>query len=92
MAHKELHAIIQGRVQGVGFRWTVVDYAEQYHLTGTTKNLPDGTVEVYAQGPEESLKSFLESLKHDDGIARIQSIKAEYREPHGSYHGFKIIY
>ncbi|MCC5832187.1 MAG: acylphosphatase [Chlamydiales bacterium] len=88
---KELHAIIRGRVQGVGFRWTVVDYAESHRLTGTTKNLPDGTVEIYAQGPKESLEALLEDLKNDSGFARIESIKSEYRDPSRSFKGFKII-
>lgn len=89
---KELHAIIRGRVQGVGFRWTVVDYAERHQLTGTAKNLPDGTVEVYAQGPKESLESFLEDLKSDPGAARVESVKTEYRDSSKRFSGFKIVY
>ncbi len=89
---KELHAIIHGKVQGVGFRWTALDYAERYQLTGTAKNLPDGTVEVYAQGSKESLESFLEALKNDTGAARIESIKTHYQEPSRSFEAFKIIY
>lgn len=88
----ELHAIIRGRVQGVGFRWTVVDYAERYHLTGTTKNLSDGTVEVYAQGPKEALQEFLHVLREDPGLAKIDSVKSEFRETNHSYQGFRIIF
>ncbi len=89
---KELHAIIHGRVQGVGFRWTVVDCAERHQLSGTTKNLPDGTVEVYAQGAKESLESFIKDLKDDPGSARVESVKTDYREPSARFNGFKIIY
>lgn len=87
---KQLHAIFRGRVQGVGFRWTVVDYAEQFQLTGTTKNLRDGTVEVYAQGSQESLELFLEAIQNNPGLARIDSVSKEYLEPSRSFHGFHI--
>ncbi len=92
MEHLQLHAIFRGHVQGVGFRWTVVDYAEKFHLMGTTKNLSDGTVEVYAQGSKESLESFLEAVQKDSGLARIESVIAEYKKPNSQYSNFRIVY
>lgn len=88
----ELHAIFKGRVQGVGFRWTIVDHAEKFQLTGVTKNLSNGTVEVYAQGKKESLEAFLESVKKDSGFARIESISSEYKKPDKVYHDFRIVH
>ena len=87
----ELHAIFKGRVQGVGFRWTVVACAEKFKLTGTVKNLSDGTVEVYAQGPKETLQSFLEFLQNNPDSARIDSVKHTYTTPTSSYSNFHII-
>jgi acylphosphatase len=88
----ELHAIIKGRVQGVGFRWTVVDHAERFHLTGVTKNLANGTVEIYAQGSQETLEAFLDSIQKDSGLARIESVTSEYRKSDKVYQGFRIIH
>jgi len=87
----ELHAIFRGKVQGVGFRWTIVDHAEKFQLKGTVQNLPNGTVEVYAQGPKEALEAFIESVNKDSGLARIDSLFCEYKKPDNSYHGFQII-
>lgn len=52
------HIVYSGRVQGVGFRFTVLNVANNYRLAGSVRNLPDGSVEVFVQGPAESLDSF----------------------------------
>ncbi|NGX55621.1 MAG: Acylphosphatase [Chlamydiae bacterium] len=76
----ELHAIFRGRVQGIGFRWTVADHAERFHLTGSVKNLLDGTVEAHMQGEKEVLERFLASVRAESGFARINSVSAQYQE------------
>jgi acylphosphatase len=48
----------RGRVQGVGFRYTVRTIANHHPVAGYVKNLPDGTVEVVAQGEREAINSF----------------------------------
>ncbi|MFZ0564754.1 MAG: acylphosphatase [Chlamydiales bacterium] len=88
----QLHAIFKGRVQGVGFRWTIQDCADRFDVTGTTKNLKDGTVEVYAQGSKEILERFLEAIKNDPGSARIEHISCRYQEPSALYEGFTIVF
>ena len=88
----ELHAIFKGRVQGVGFRWTVVDHAEKFHLTGTTKNLSDGSVEVLAQGSKEALEEFLRAVQADSGPAHIESVKSVYKKPTKTYSEFRIVH
>lgn len=87
-----LHAIYQGRVQGVGFRWTVVECAEKFHLTGTVKNLANGNVEVYAQGTKESLEEFLELVKKNSESAHIDSVTCNYSSPIHSFTGFHILH
>jgi acylphosphatase len=52
------HIVYSGRVQGVGFRFTVLNAANNYRLVGTVRNLSEGSVEVYVQGPAESIDSF----------------------------------
>lgn len=88
----ELQAIFKGRVQGVGFRWTLVDHAEHYQLTGTAKNLSDGSVEVCAQGSKEALEKFLEAVKNAPGSAHIASILTKYRKPEKTYPDFRIVH
>jgi len=50
--------ILEGRVQGVGFRWWVRREANRLGLRGTVRNLPDGSVEVHAAGPADPLATF----------------------------------
>ncbi len=49
----EMHAIVRGDVQGIGFRAMTRNYAQSLGLRGTVRNLPNGTVEIYAQGTKE---------------------------------------
>ncbi len=55
--------IFKGRVQGVGFRFTALDIANRYNLTGRVCNLLDGTVEMIAQGPSEDIGDCLRDIK-----------------------------
>lgn len=81
METTELHLIFKGKVQGVGFRWTVVDIAQKNQLTGWVKNLVDGDVEVLIQGNKPVLEKFLEDLKAVKGSARVDRIISNYRNP-----------
>ncbi|MHC4721051.1 MAG: acylphosphatase [Planctomycetota bacterium] len=52
------HIVFTGRVQGVGFRFTALDIANRYNLTGQVRNLRDGTVEMVAQGSSDDISKF----------------------------------
>lgn len=88
----ELHAVVKGQVQGVGFRATVRQHATQLGLKGTVCNLSDGGVEIYAQGSQEQLKKLVGNLKQDASPASVESISTEYYPPKQSYEHFSIIY
>ena len=57
----------KGRVQGIGFRFTALDIANRYKLTGLVRNLPDGTVEMIVQGPSEDIIDYLRDIKEAFG-------------------------
>ena len=59
---KQIHVYYTGRVQGVGFRFTVQDLAKEKGVFGWGKNLRDGRVEITAEAEEEVLKDFLEQI------------------------------
>jgi acylphosphatase len=87
-----LHLIFKGNVQGVGFRWTVVDHAEHHHLIGSVQNLEEGTVEVKAYGTEKQLVQFLEAILLQPGNATITSYEKKItpcKLP--SLEGFQIV-
>lgn len=55
--------IFEGRVQGVGFRFTAHRIANRHMLTGFVRNLPNGTVEMLAQGPTQDIENCIADLK-----------------------------
>lgn len=61
---KQLHLIYSGRVQGIGFRYTILEIARQLKVAGWVKNLDDGRVEITAIAAEEVLKNFLLEINH----------------------------
>jgi len=60
---KQVHIYYEGRVQGVGFRYTTQYLAQQLNVTGWVKNLFDGRVELLAEGTEEELRQLLGQMK-----------------------------
>ena len=66
--------IVSGRVQGVGFRWFVMREAARLDLAGYVRNLPDGTVEVVAQGAVSALVSLESALRHGPPAARVDGV------------------
>jgi acylphosphatase len=86
---EELHAIVTGRVQGVGFRATAKYLADELQLKGFARNLDDGGVEICAQGEKKSLELLISRLKAEFG-KRIENIDLRHLAPTQTYTGFKI--
>ena len=86
---RRLVALVSGRVQGVGYRAFARRKAEELGLSGYAENLPDGRVEVVAEGEEEDLKVFLEFLKRGPRLAEVRAVEAEWGEAAG-LQGFHV--
>ncbi|PIQ90835.1 MAG: acylphosphatase [Candidatus Omnitrophica bacterium CG11_big_fil_rev_8_21_14_0_20_41_12] len=86
---KYAHVFYSGRVQGVGFRYTVLDIARQQKICGWVKNLDDGRVEVSAEAEEDLLKVFFEQVKHDFS-QYIQDVDLEWLPANGEFRDFQI--
>ncbi len=69
-----LHFLIQGRVQGVGFRWFVQREASEIGLHGWVRNTEDGDVEVVASGDAEDLAELRASLKRGPRGSRVDRV------------------
>jgi len=80
-----------GRVQRVGYRRFVVDEAQGLGLSGYVRNLPDGSVEVFAQGEGEKLESFLDAVKRPP-LGEVRGVEVEEVEVKPDVEGFRIIY
>ncbi len=79
-----------GRVQGVGFRYTVRQIAHGYEVVGFVKNLPDGRVEMAIEGDEEELKRFLRAIGSSDLGAYIRHETATWTQATGEFRDFSI--
>lgn len=78
-----------GRVQGVGFRYTTHKLAQGFAVAGQVRNLPDGTVELVAEGAPDQVEGFLAAIaRHMAGYIERDTINDE--SPQG-IHGFQII-
>lgn len=84
----EMHAIVYGKVHGVGLRATIKRLADELHLCGYVCNRPDGTVEICAQGDKKNLELLLISIEKKFEIHHIAS---EYLPVKVPYRSFAIV-
>jgi len=75
----QLVAHFSGRVQGVGFRYTTLQVAKGFEVTGYVKNLPDGRVELVAEGREEECRKFLAAVQEEQSAYIRQTETREGR-------------
>ncbi|HEV8716750.1 MAG TPA: acylphosphatase [Candidatus Binatia bacterium] len=78
--HKQVHIILRGRVQGVGFRFFIRDRARQLGLTGWACNLADGSVEAVAVGEHKRLQQFVALCSNGPPGAVVQDISVEWQD------------
>jgi acylphosphatase len=87
-----LHAIVSGRVQGVGFRFWVLEEAQRLGLKGWVRNLRDGGVELEAEGDEEQLQKLEQLLWKGPALARVTDVRVRYIDAEKNYPSFTITY
>ena len=85
------HIIFIGRVQGIGFRFTSFHAANRHKLTGFVRNLPDGTVEMLAQGAGDDINDCVRDIE-DSFSAYIKETKIEEVPPESQHKEFKITF
>jgi acylphosphatase len=93
MSNTELasvHAIVYGYVQGVFFRAFVSRRANELGLTGYVRNLPDGAVEVQAEGERKQLEKLISHLRVGPPAAIVERVVTNWSEYTGTYSTFSI--
>ena len=80
-----------GRVQGVGFRYTVKMTATGFELTGVVRNLSDGRVELVAEGIETELEGFRKAVQDSDVGGLIRQENVTWKDAKNEFRGFEII-
>ena len=71
---ESIHLEVSGRVQGVGFRWFVVEKARRLRLSGWVRNRPDGKVEIAASGSLDALAQFESAVSNGPPGALVQTV------------------
>jgi len=90
MNYEEIHIRVAGVVQGVGFRYFVYRKAEGLGLTGFVRNLEDGSVEIFAQGPRGLLEELLVQVKTGPRSSDVRKVDVSWSAKPGNYHSFEI--
>lgn len=91
MSRQRMTVYYSGRVQGVGFRYTVKSLTSGYEVAGTVRNLDDGRVELTAEGEREELEAFRLAIR-ESGLGRlIQREEEGFGPAVGGFRGFEIV-
>lgn len=80
---------VHGYVQGVGFRWWVRSKALELGLLGSASNLPDGRVEVVAEGPRDDCEQLLNILSSGTSPGRVDKVVKRWSPARGDLDGFR---
>jgi acylphosphatase len=85
-----VHIIVQGMVQGVGFRYFVWRQATKFSLSGFVRNLYDGDVEIEAYGDRSLLEVLIKDVKVGPRSADVKDRRIEWKEFQERYIGFEV--
>ncbi len=87
---KAVHALVHGRVQGVGFRYSALHEARRLSVHGTVRNTEDGSVEVVAEGDADSVDRFVDWLHDGPPGAHVLRVELTVIPYSGTYKGFDV--
>ena len=92
MNRKRLNLFYSGRVQGVGFRYTVKSVACGFEVAGTVRNLADGRVELLAEGERPELEEFQKAIQDSEVGGFIRNEEVAWSDATGEFRGFEIVH
>jgi len=91
MSRERIQILYSGRVQGVGFRYATKSLACGFEVTGTVRNLPDGRVELVAEGTRVELEEFRRAVQDSEVGRFVRQETAEWSAAKNDFRGFEII-
>lgn len=92
MSLARMEIIVEGRIQGVGFRYYTIRHARMLGITGFTRNLPDRSVEVVAEGSRTKLVTLAQALREGPTHAYVQKVSVQWYEWRGEFVDFRVRY
>ena len=87
---RTVRVLIEGRVQGVGFRYFTQEAALREGVTGWVRNRPDGQVEALVEGDAEAVTRIERALRSGPRGARVDRIDIDVEDPTGAYRTFSV--
>ena len=88
---RAVRAVVEGRVQGVGFRYWTVQAAKKCGITGWVRNCPDYSVEIFAEGDPDALHDFFNAVQHGHPLAHVASCNIS-SAPYKGFDSFTVRY
>jgi acylphosphatase len=85
-----LHARVEGRVQGVGFRYFVLETAQALGVNGWVRNRWDESVEVMAEGEREVLERLMTALRRGPRVSFVSNVQVEWGDGKGEWSEFSV--
>jgi acylphosphatase len=83
--------IVNGLVQGVGFRYFVYHQAVDLSLCGYVRNLYNGSVDIYAEGDRSFVEELIAKVKVGPRAAQVNDVRIQWMEPLHKYNKFEIL-
>lgn len=87
---QRVHIVVSGRVQGVGFRYHTQRTAMALGLTGYVRNLPDGGLEIVAEGAPDNLRDLAAWARHGPRTAYVADMRTAFCEATGEFADFAV--
>lgn len=87
---ERIHLLIQGRVQGVGYRWSARWKARELGLAGWVRNRPGAGVELVAEGPADVLDALIAWCRSGPPLARVREVQIAREAARGDFSSFEI--
>lgn len=89
---KKVRAIVSGRVQGVWYRAHTREKAVELGIAGFVRNLPDGTVEIVAQGEEGQVEALMDWARVGPPMAEVTEVRARDMAEDEEYGSFEVLH
>jgi len=86
------HIIVHGYVQGVFFRYNTKKQAISLGLKGYARNMPDGTVEIVAEGPEDKLNQLIRFCENSPGASNVSKVDVKFEKAKNEFESFVVKY
>jgi acylphosphatase len=92
MMKLNVHVLVSGQVQGVWFRASTKQKAEELGLAGWVRNTSDGSVEAVFEGEEKIVKEMIEWCYRGPPLAKVENVKVKKQGPTNGFDGFSVRY